>query len=277
MFAVLLSSLSFAQSFPPEARPVIRFDPTSVDFNEEAGYDGATYGWDFLLVDPVVVMKFGWFDQDADGLSHAHEVGLWLDTTESSQTNHSPWVSSVLITSATVQGGTNAALEGVWRTVTLDTPIRLAPGHYMIGGLHYTNNPDVVKFILGRVNQDPRFVHGSNYFTDPMIRAPTPGVLQLPNDSYVVGTSLELGPNLFALPPEPWISLLGDGGIQLGWSDTAPGGYTIYESDRVRGGVWSRLAVIPPGSGDWMGQKIDLKPGVRTRFFRVEPVDVDAP
>jgi len=38
------------------------------------------YGWSFELVRPITVTGLAWFDQNADGLSHSHEIGIWQDT-----------------------------------------------------------------------------------------------------------------------------------------------------------------------------------------------------
>src|SRR5688500_17849486 len=86
---------------PAWAIPALTFTPppTFSAFNQNQ-----SIGWQFDVLAPTVVTGLGWFDDGANGLGLAHQVGIWNPA-------------GTLLTSATVPAGTAAALDGQFRTV----------------------------------------------------------------------------------------------------------------------------------------------------------------
>jgi len=179
------------------------------------------YGWTFRLTAPATVTGLAWYDQNPAGLSHAHEVGIW--GCPPGATN------AVLLLSLTIPAGTNAILfNGPWRKVDLAAPVTLlaSSGYYWLAGTHYSENPDVVKYVFmwfgnEGIPIDPRIVVWWPAFTAsgapfghydpdaPLFRIPDDGVL---NDGF------EFGPNLLLLPPVPSLQVSASGNqIVISW------------------------------------------------------------
>jgi hypothetical protein len=89
------------------------------------GHDGAgeTLGWSFSVTSPIDVVALGVYDENADGLTNTHDVGLWDKN-------------KTLLASITVPNGTGAALEQSFRFESIN-PISLTVGElYYIGALY---------------------------------------------------------------------------------------------------------------------------------------------
>jgi len=89
--------------------------------------NGWTVGWSFWSTDSIKVTALGFFDEGQDGLSYAHEVGLWNEN-------------GTLLVSATVPIGTTGELTGDFRFVSLANPITLSAGlRYYVGSLYLSS------------------------------------------------------------------------------------------------------------------------------------------
>jgi hypothetical protein len=112
------------------ATPILSFNTAGASSGTE---NNQSVGWSFTVLSPITVTGLGWYDQNGDGLSLAHMVGIW-DTV------------GTLLTSATVALGTVNPLDGLFRTVAI-SPIVLAPGAgYIVGGQNFTTSTDQLAF-----------------------------------------------------------------------------------------------------------------------------------
>ncbi|MCP9465721.1 MAG: VPLPA-CTERM sorting domain-containing protein [Nitrospira sp.] len=113
----LASALAFAGFSGPTHAAVI--DLTHVDFE----FDGSpwTLGWKFAVHEPVFAHSLGVYDSGQDGLADSAQVGLWLAT------GGEPLVTAI------IPAGTDAALDGFFRFVSV-SPVVLTPGiEYVLG------------------------------------------------------------------------------------------------------------------------------------------------
>ena len=107
------------------AAPALTFTPGAFT----AGNANQSVGWQFDVLAATTVTGLGWFDDNADGLGLAHQVGIWDP-------------SGTLLTSATVPAGTGAPFDGQFRTVAV-APITLVPGNgYIVGGENFATSTD---------------------------------------------------------------------------------------------------------------------------------------
>lgn len=91
--------------------------PFSDDGNRVIGYT-FTVG-----AQPLYVTALGYFDEGANGLNQSHDVGLYVDSTQT------------LLTSATVPSGLGARLSSWFRMVDLTQPVQLAANtRYVVAG-----------------------------------------------------------------------------------------------------------------------------------------------
>jgi hypothetical protein len=103
-------------------------------FREESGLTGSNFdqsvGWQFNVTQQIEVNGLQWFDDGTDGLSIAHEVGIWDPTGD-------------LLVSVVISAGTAAPLvNDLWRTVEFGAII-LDPGEgYIVGGYNGANATD---------------------------------------------------------------------------------------------------------------------------------------
>jgi hypothetical protein len=151
------------------------------------------YGWAFTVNSSVAATALGVFDSGSDGLSIAHDVGLYRTSDES------------LIASATVGAGTVGTFDAGFRYAELGTGVLLTPGDYLI------------LMTMPALNADTQFILASDPITAPQIsythsvfdagsslRFPDPAY----NGSYAAGM---FGPNLeISAVPEPgtWTLIL---------------------------------------------------------------------
>jgi len=184
--------------------PLVNIDPSAqIQENPEAGqyygfdeaHGDAMVGWTFTLLQPVTVLRVGWYDDGRDGLSRDFQVGLWSGSTQ---------LLGDPANGIVIPGGTQATLEAVWRVIDLPTPLDLSPGAYVFGGLDSATTPDVIKFALVHGIEDDPSLTGSRltlgaFFYGAIENGPG---FQRPNLFYLAG-GLELGPMLFINIPEP--------------------------------------------------------------------------
>ena len=94
-----------------------------------AAGQGCNVGWQFSVTSLESLTSLGIYDAGADGLSSAHEVGLWDSN-------------GTLLTSTTIPAGTGATLSGSYRYVFV-TPLLLSVGEtYTVGALEVPDNLD---------------------------------------------------------------------------------------------------------------------------------------
>ncbi len=162
-----------------------------LEFDEETGSTGTnsnqSVGWQFDLLEQITVQALLWFDDELDGLSVAHETGIWAPD-------------GTLLVSAVIPAGTAADLRGVWRSVPVD-PVVLSPGNgYIVGGFNGSASTDRLAF-----NVDHTFVDPSINYVDATFSSLN-GIFERPTNfsSAVTGFygpsfQLSLGPELLIL------------------------------------------------------------------------------
>ncbi len=210
---ILLGSFAALCTEATTSRLAINIDPaTQISTNPVPGqyYGGndisptdTMLGWTFVLSAPATITGFGWYDQDLDGLSHPHQIGLWYGNA-STNIESTPYdgTNTTLRAMATVPAGTNAVLKGSWRRVDLATPIDLPSGYYILAGTFYVDNPDVNKWMMGLgPSGDPRVRSGIMTLSGPPDPFnPNTNLFQPPNGFYT-GWTVAFGPNLFIVTP----------------------------------------------------------------------------
>jgi hypothetical protein len=96
-----------------------------IDFDESSGLDGIqnpqTVGWQFDVLEPIIVTGLTWYDEFQDGLLLSHETGLWNPAGD-------------LLTSVDIPAGTVAPLDGIWRVVKVEPFVLLPDDGYTVGG-----------------------------------------------------------------------------------------------------------------------------------------------
>jgi hypothetical protein len=137
----------------------------ALEYDVQSGLAGIpntqSVGWQFDVIETITVEALSWTDEDLNGLSHAHETGLWNPA-------------GVLLASVVIPAGTDAGLRGIWRSVAID-PIELAPGKgYIVGGLNNIQSTDRLA-----ANVDLTFVNASIDFRAATF-APINGGFQRP-------------------------------------------------------------------------------------------------
>jgi hypothetical protein len=171
-----------------------------ITFNDATGGSGTnlneSVGWQFDVVNTITVYELGWYDQNQDGLSVLHTVGIWDS-------------GGTLLTSVTVPGGTIASLDGIYRMMPV-TPVTLAPGAYTIGGSNFVTSTDrLVENVIQSV--DPRIT-----YVDGVYGVLNMGFLQ-PTNVDPANTGL-YGPMFGVATPEPGSLLMIIGGfVVLVW------------------------------------------------------------
>jgi hypothetical protein len=89
------------------------------------------YGWQFTLSSSVDVTALGVFDNNGDGLSISHDVGIFQLSDQS------------LLISTTVPAGTPGFLDSGFRFASLSTDFVLAAGEYVIAMTMPQGNADM--------------------------------------------------------------------------------------------------------------------------------------
>jgi hypothetical protein len=96
-----------------------------IDFDESTGLDGIqnpqTVGWQFDVLEPIIITGLTWYDEFQDGLLLGHETGLWNPGGD-------------LLTSVVIPAGTVAPLDGIWRVVKVEPFVLLPDDGYTVGG-----------------------------------------------------------------------------------------------------------------------------------------------
>ncbi len=206
LVAALASLLALACAHADSSTPLVQPSP-SASFTPEGalGTNTGMYGWNFWLLEPVVVTGVGWYDVGRDGLLNSHEIGLWQG---------SLYDYTGLVFSATVPAGTVAPLEGDWRKVDFNVSLTLKPGFYVVGGTFHGPGDDTVDYVsgfTGELTVDPRvFTSPSDIHTIEPFFAVGGGFR--PPDQGALLYGAEFGPTLFVepvpeAPPSTFIAL----------------------------------------------------------------------
>jgi hypothetical protein len=170
--------------------PILNNDtlaPPRNDFDGMVGYDvqvGAT---------SQNITALGMLDQDLNGLSQAHQVGLWDS-------------GGTLLASVTVPAGTGAPLNGWYRYVNLSSPVTVTAGQTYTLGLEVFAGGDHFKDIDGNTTNAPEFIMKNGRYN-------VGGGFAQPTVDAIFFAPFE-GPNaLFEPVPEPGSAMLMLGGI----------------------------------------------------------------
>jgi hypothetical protein len=106
-------------------------------------------GWQFNVVNGIIVDGLSWFDNNGDGLSIGRMVGLWSPT-------------GVLLASVMIPGGTAAPLVQGWRTVTIPDLFLAVASGYIVGGQNYAASTDGIEYnVTQTVNPNLTFVNAT--------------------------------------------------------------------------------------------------------------------
>ena len=92
---------------------------TSVEGGHYTSGGDQLYGWIFSINTPITVTSLGVYDENSDGLSISHDVGIYRQSDQ------------VLLGSATVPSGTVGTLIDTFRLESV-SPFSLAPDTYVI-------------------------------------------------------------------------------------------------------------------------------------------------
>jgi hypothetical protein len=193
-----VSSSAFSQSTPIiDLVPYTRTPPLGT----ASSYGNGMIGWNLTILQSVSITDIGWYDENADGLSRAFEVGLWpanavfLSDPNSAQLLGDPQ-SGIFI-----PGGASAPLDGIYRVVTLPTALTLQPGPYILAGLDSDGTSDPIRF-SNSPSLDNQWVSVGDAIGPP---GPIPNI---PTGFQPIGVDFIerfalLGPMLFISVPEP--------------------------------------------------------------------------
>lgn len=161
------------------------------------------YGWTFHVNNAVMVSALGVYDLDSDGLSQAHDVGVYR------MSDHS------LLASATVPSGSSGTLDAGFRYTGLSGMLNLAVDDYVIVMTMQAGSPDRQYIMANSVTTDPDITWinsafgGGNSLGYPSMIGPYAKGMFGPNMELERSTQPQS-------VPEPTTGLLMAGGI-LAW------------------------------------------------------------
>ena len=96
--------------------------PSTLDrFGSRSDLD---WGWRFTTDHAIQINAVGYYDFDANGLSGAHDVGIWRGIAR---------FANPLASASVGPGFIGEYIDG-FRYIDLDTPLRLEPGEYILSG-----------------------------------------------------------------------------------------------------------------------------------------------
>lgn len=147
MLAVLAALLFTGAA---QAVPLLGVTITDSTSSFSSAYKNWTLGYRFNALADTNVVSLGAWDDLGDGLSAAHDVGLWDN-------------SGVLLASASVASGTTAILDGGYRWTDLTSGVALTSGlTYTVAAYYGNANNDLVADLVASASIDSRInVQGS--------------------------------------------------------------------------------------------------------------------
>jgi len=153
--------------------------------------DGFSMGWEFNVLQPVLVDRLGYFNYGptGQGITTPHEVGIFDSN-------------GTLLVSTTVNPGD--PVSGIWAWKTLSSPFELAPGQgYVLAGL--TGPTDLYTYRVNSITVDPSISYVKNRY----VRTGT-GALIFPIYTVSETGYSYFGPNmdLRNVPPVPEPALI---------------------------------------------------------------------
>lgn len=164
---LLLASTASAGQIP--SVPLVNIDPqqaaeSPVWFSGVLPASDESWGWAFSVERNyrAVVTHVAWYDEDRDGLSHPHAVGIWRDTIRdglgigADANAYFPQISdNQIVIQADISAGTAAELVGPWRRIAIE-PLVLGPGNYhVVGQNHAGSTDDLVFWANGVIPGEP--------------------------------------------------------------------------------------------------------------------------
>jgi hypothetical protein len=169
VISFLLSALIFTVTSPALAIPMPAVDPTpavkwtSAPDLVDPDYD-FTYGFSFMPKTELWVTHLGVYDSGGDGLEKKHDVGLWhADGSE--------------IATATVDNHLGSALDGHFRYVEVDSPVKLEGGFTYVVGAYWQKNKDPFAY-----NPEGLMINENLwYLDDAMVQS---NLFQFPKNSF---------------------------------------------------------------------------------------------
>ena len=168
------------------ADAVVSFDTAGSGLNDSV--PGRSHGWEFTVNSPVTVTHLGFFDELADGLLQAHEVGIF------NIGGGAPLRLSVLNA-----GGGDPLLDD-FRYLPI-VPLPLVVGNTYVIAAHYLNDIDALVTNAAALAVDPAITIQDYRFTPA---AGLPGTVNLAYPGLIVNIPPlhRFGPN-FQFVPEP--------------------------------------------------------------------------
>jgi hypothetical protein len=182
----------------------------------DEGHGNGMVGWVFTVQTPVTVTAVGWYDDGADGLSRAFQVGLWQDLNGYFAPGSNPkQLLGNPVSGLTIPAGTAAPLQDSFRTVSLASPLTLQPGNYELAGLDSAATTDPIKY--DELSYNPPSINGisnDGFFYAGMS---SPTFAMTDSNDFYLAWGLELGPMLFTSIPEPadYAALMGLGALGI--------------------------------------------------------------
>lgn len=168
----------------------------ALDFLENTGQTAANFnqsvGWIFNVNEEIFVTGLQWFDDGGNGLTIAHEVGIWNPA-------------GLLLSSTVIPAGVAAPLVGQWRTIKVDPFILNVANGYIVGGYNGANAVDRLAFgVTQMVNPSITHVNGTFSFINGIFERPI---------NVAAGQPGLYGPSFQFIPAPGSLVLLGLGGL----------------------------------------------------------------
>lgn len=166
---VLLLLVGTASAGQIPSVPLVKIDPqqaaeSPVWFSGVLPTSDESWGWAFSVERNyrAVVTHVAWYDEDRDGLTLPHSVGIWRDTIRDGlglgahANDYFPQISdNQLVAEGVVPAGTAAELVGPWRRIAIE-PVVLGPGNYqVVGQNHSGSKDDLVFWVAGVISGEP--------------------------------------------------------------------------------------------------------------------------
>jgi hypothetical protein len=197
--AVLVALVSALFAQPGRASPVFPFLLNDGTVNPATASANVMCGFKFTVgATDATVNALGLWDENEDGLSQSHEVGLWK------------WVSAssgVFVTSVTIPAGTGAELINEFRWVDLPANVVLdANTTYVVAALYLKSSPDRFRGLSNSTTTDAD--EDTTYAVPAGSASLASSVLAYPTLQSTNGVNMYVGPNVSFIPEPASMVLL---------------------------------------------------------------------